>query len=206
MALRSAGTLRLKPTTPLEVVEEPSASSPEGASQTARLPISDARLPISEHVRVATPALLDPLMQIAFAACEENGFLNYNPTRLLEQVWACTHLQQGLIGVIEGPKEIEGVVVLRVGTMWYSDDPVIEEKVVWVHPSYRKPIGYSRAQALVNFSKHVSDFFQLPLIIGVLSNSRTKAKVKLYERLVGEPSGAFFLYNGHTGDSTRGGE
>ena len=36
-------------------------------------------------------------------------------------------------------------------------------------------------------------------MIGVLSNHRTEAKVRLYERQFGKPSGAFFLYNARTG-------
>jgi hypothetical protein len=40
---------------------------------------------------------------------------------------------------------------------------------------------------------------EMPLLIGVLSNHRTEAKVRLYERQFGKPTGAFFLYNGSTG-------
>jgi len=52
---------------------------------------------------------------------------------------------------------------------------------------------------LCDFAKKVSDTIGLPLVIGVLSNQRTKGKIKLYERQFGEQSGAFFLYGATTG-------
>ena len=105
----------------------------------------------------------------------------------------------GLIGVI-GPKngKPEGAILLRIGSMWYSDDQVIEEKAIFIHPEYRSAKG-GRARRLCEFSKQVSDQLDIPLIIGVLSNDRTEAKVRLYERQFGKASGAFFLYNARTG-------
>jgi hypothetical protein len=82
--------------------------------------------------------------------------------------------------------------------MWYSDADVLEEKAIFVDPEYRSAKG-GRARRLCEFSKQVSDKLGIPLIIGVLSNHRTEAKVKLYERQFGKPSGAFFLYNAQTG-------
>lgn len=82
--------------------------------------------------------------------------------------------------------------------MWYSDTPVLEEKAIFIHPNYRSAKG-GRARRLCEFSKKASDQLEIPLIIGVLSNHRTEAKVRLYERQFGRPSGAFFLYNARTG-------
>jgi hypothetical protein len=82
--------------------------------------------------------------------------------------------------------------------MWYSDNLVLEEKAIFIHPEYRSARG-GRARRLCEFSKHAADTLNIPLIIGVLSNHRTEAKVRLYERQFGKPSGAFFLYNATTG-------
>jgi hypothetical protein len=82
--------------------------------------------------------------------------------------------------------------------MWYSDHEVLEEKAIFIHPDFRSAKG-GRARKLCEFSKHVSDSLGVPLIIGVLSNHRTEAKIRLYERQFGKPSGAFFLYNATTG-------
>ena len=85
--------------------------------------------------------------------------------------------------------------------MWYSDNPVLEEKAIFIHPDFRSAKG-GRARQLCEFSKQVADSLGIPLIIGVLSNHRTEAKVRLYERQFGKPSGAFFLYGAHTGQHT----
>jgi hypothetical protein len=82
--------------------------------------------------------------------------------------------------------------------MWYSDAQVLEEKAIFIHPDYRSAKG-GRARRLCEFSKRAADGLGIPLIIGVLSNHRTEAKVRLYERQFGKPSGAFFLYNARTG-------
>ena len=45
----------------------------------------------------------------------------------------------------------------------------------------------------------VSEKLGIPLAIGVLSSSRTEAKIRLYERVFGAPAGVYFLYNAKTG-------
>lgn len=150
-------------------------------------------------IRVGNLDDLDPMMELALMACEENGFVNPNPMKLLEQIYAALVQDHGLIGIIGRPKEkIEGAVLLRIAKMWYSDQDILEEKAIFIHPDYRHAKG-GRARRLVEFSKQASDYLKIPLIIGVLSNHRTEAKVRLYERQFGKASGAFFLYNAQTG-------
>ena len=154
-------------------------------------------------IRIGTPEDLDGMMEIAMLACEENGFLDPNPGKLAAEMWPALHQDHGIVGII-GPKggQIEGAVLLRIGDMWYSDTQVVEEKAIFIHPEYRSAKG-GRAKRLCEFSKKVADTLGIPLIIGVLSNERTAAKVKLYERQFGKPSGAFFLYGAKTGEPFR---
>jgi hypothetical protein len=150
-------------------------------------------------IRVGTPDDVHAIMEIALSACEENGFVDPNPQKLLGEIWPALNLEKGLIGIIGDPGgEAEGAVLLRIGSMWYSDKEVLEEKAIFIHPNYRSAKG-GRARRLCQFSKQVADTLGIPLIIGVLSNNRTEAKVRLYERQFGKPSGAFFLYNARTG-------
>ena len=150
-------------------------------------------------IRVATPEDLDEIMNIATMACEENGFLNPNSAKLAVEIWPALHQDHGICAVIGKPQGIiEGLVLLRIGNMWYSDSIVVEEKAIFIHPDFRSAKG-GRAKKLCEFSKKVSDTLGIPLIIGVLSNSRTEAKVRMYERQFGKPSGAFFLYGAETG-------
>jgi hypothetical protein len=152
-------------------------------------------------VRVGTPEDVDAVMEIAMSASMENGFVDPNPRRLLGEIWPALNLEKGLVGIIGNPNEkAEGAVLLRVGQMWYSDQEVLEEKAIFIHPDYRSAKG-GRARRLCDFSKQVADSLSMPLIIGVLSNQRTEAKVRMYERQFGKPSGAFFLYNARTGGS-----
>jgi GNAT superfamily N-acetyltransferase len=152
-------------------------------------------------IRIATPSDLDDIMNLALMGCEENGFVNPNPTKLLAEIWPAVNRDHGLIGIIGKSGGIaEGAILLRIGSMWYSDDLVLEEKAIFVHPDFRNAKG-GRARRLCDFSKQVADSLGIPLIIGVLSNNRTEAKVKLYERQFGKPSGAFFLYGATTGHS-----
>ena len=152
-------------------------------------------------IRVAVPEDVHEIMDLALAACGENGFVDPNPHKLLAEIWPALHRDHGLIGAIGQPDgKIEGVVLLRVGAMWYSDAPVLEEKAIFIHPDFRQAQG-GRASRLCEFSKLVADSLSIPLIIGVLSNHRTEAKVRLYTRQFGKPSGAFFLYGAHTGQT-----
>jgi hypothetical protein len=152
-------------------------------------------------VRIGTPDDVDGMMEIALAACAENGFVDPNPQRLLAEIWPALNRDHGIVGVIGNPGErLEGAVLLRVGTMWYSDRQVLEEKAIFIAPEFRSARG-GRARRLCEFSKQAADGLGLPLIIGVLSNHRTAGKVRMYRRIFGEPSGAFFLYGARTGEA-----
>lgn len=153
------------------------------------------------NIRLGAPEDVHDVMELALSACDENGFVHPNPEKLLAEIWPALNYDRGLVGLIgpEGQKP-EGAVLLRIGNMWYSDQEVLEEKAIFIHPDFRSAKG-GRARRLCEFSKQVADEFGLPLIIGVLSNHRTEAKIKLYERQFGKPSGAFFLYNATTGFS-----
>src|ERR1700740_537365 len=126
--------------------------------------------------RVATPDDLDELMALSAMACDENGFLNPNPEMLLREIYPALHQDNGIVGVV-GPENgpIGGAVLLRISRTWYSSEPLIEERGIFVHPDYRK--GHRSTQTkmppalLIEFSKKVADTLGLPLMIGVLSNS-----------------------------------
>lgn len=151
------------------------------------------------HVRVGTPDDLLGCMEMFSQANLENGIDKLSREKLISIVWPSLHQDGGVIGIIGNVGEKpEGVVLLRIESLWYSDAPVIAEKLVFVDPDYRSARG-GRARKLCEFSKKVSDELGMPLIIGIVSNDRTKGKVRMYERLLGPAAGAYFLYNGKTG-------
>lgn len=156
-------------------------------------------------VRVATLDDLDAIMALAFLACDENAFVDPDPVKLLQGIYPTLigegHGISGVIGPVGGP--LEGVVVLSIGENWYSRATIIEERAVFVHPEYRAAKG-GRARKLCEFSKSVADSLGLPLTIGILSNSKTAAKVRLYQRVMGcEPTGAYWIYGARTGEFER---
>ena len=151
-------------------------------------------------VRVGTPDDIHEAMELSMMACAENGFRNPDKTKLLNELWQALNLNYGLIGIIGkegGP--MEGAILLRIGPMWYSHDMVLEEKAIFIHPDHRKHKD-GRARKLVEFAKQTADELGIPLLIGVLSNERTAGKIRLYERQLGKPTGAFFLYGAQTGE------
>lgn len=157
-------------------------------------------------VRVGTPDDLHDVMDLAVMGAEENGFLKADASKLLYDIWPALHRDQGIMGLVNYPgSKPVGAVLLRVINPWYSTERAIEERAIFVHPDYRAGGAKVGARAsgaavrLINFSKTVADRMELPLLIGVLSNDRTEAKVRLYERELGKPAGAYWLYRGQTG-------
>ena len=150
-------------------------------------------------IRIGTPADLDDIMDIAMNGSDENGFVKPSVNKMLGEVYSALSRDHGLVGIIGRVGEkAEGAVLLRLGTMWYSDTDVIEEKAIFIRPEFRAAKG-GRARRLCRFSRFVADSMGIPLIIGVLSNHRTEGKVRMYQREFGPPSGAFFLHNATTG-------
>lgn len=150
------------------------------------------------HVRVATRDDLFGILELARIVHGENGLFDFNETKVAEAVWPVLHQANGIIGVIGERDKLEGVVMLSVASYWYSDKQFLEEKCVFVHPDYRHA-KESRVQKLIEFAKKCASDLEMPLMIGVLSNTRTSAKVALYERHFGSPAGAFFLWGAKTG-------
>jgi hypothetical protein len=153
----------------------------------------------SPTIRIATPADMDGVMQLAVAGAEENSFLNASMELIAQTVWPTLNQDRGLCGVIGAPHApLEAFVLLQIGNLYYSTQPCVEEKILFVHKDYRSAKG-GRATKLCEFSKQVADALELPLLIGVCSSHRTAGKVKMYERIFGPPSGAYFLYRTATG-------
>ena len=166
---------------------------------------------IAEHTakltaRVGTPDDIDDLMALALAAVSDNGFMEADPAKLLRAIYPALCQDHGIVGVIDEPDgTIQSAVLLHVTEHFYSNGLCLEEKSLFVHPDFRNAKG-GRAARLAEFAKQASDVLGLPLLIGVLSNERTAAKVKLYTRTFGAPAGAFFLYNARTGSTCSGTE
>lgn len=149
-------------------------------------------------VRTGNPADVHPLMRVALMACEENSLTKVNPSKLLGEVWASLNLDRGIVGVI-GTDPIEAAILLRVEPLFYSDDLCLLERAIFVNPDYRR--GGGRAKLLCEWAKNAAQELSMPLVIGILSSQRVEAKIRLYERQFGEPSGAYWVWGATTGQS-----
>lgn len=150
-------------------------------------------------VRIGTPSDIDPMMAIAVAACQENALTRADPGKLLRDIWPALNRDHGLVGII-GNGQIEAAILLQIQPFWYGadDEPCLLERAIFVHPEYRSA-KVGRARLLCEWAKQASDTLEMPLVIGVLSNDRTEAKMRLYMRQFGQPAGMYFIWNGRTG-------
>jgi hypothetical protein len=100
-------------------------------------------------VRVGTAADFNEMMRLSIAATEENAFIAPDIALLANQVWKSLTHQGGVVGVIGDTVggKLEGAILLNIGPVWYSAEPVLEEKAIFVDPEYRAAKG-GRARKL----------------------------------------------------------
>lgn len=147
-------------------------------------------------VRIATVPDEAAVYKILSMAHEENGAAQLSPERVRDQIKFATERRGGIIGVIDGPQEIEGVIMLRLTQWWYSDDWHLDELCNFVHPDYRR--GNHHPRHLIEFAKWFAEQMEQPLFIGVMTHERMEAKNRLYRRQV-KMGGALFYHNLHYG-------
>lgn len=143
-------------------------------------------------VRLAELSDLPELMRLTRIACEEDGQHSYDPEKVLGVLRLHFEKRGGIIGVIgEKGEELKGYLIMTISPVWYSQDYHIQELSLFVAPDHRRS---NYAKQFMQFSKQTSEIMNLDLTIGVLSNERTEAKVRLYKRQF-PSAGAFFVYH-----------
>jgi N-acetylglutamate synthase-like GNAT family acetyltransferase len=148
-------------------------------------------MPTESVVRVATPEDRDQIYDLIRLVAEENGLFPLSERKMRYQVDRFYGGQPIVIGVIGPVGAIEGGIFLSIEEPYYSDAMHIVELFSVVRPEHRKS---THAKALIEFAKHCSDSLKLTLFIGVVSNIRTQAKIRLYERQL-TMAGAYFVHN-----------
>ena len=152
------------------------------------------------YVREAKPEDFEEIMRLSFAAASENALSEPDIGLLKSEVLDGITRNGGVIGVIGGDagSKLEGMIILKISSMWYNMEPIIQDNAIFVDPDFRSAKG-GRARKLAEWAKLTSEKLGIPLAIGVLSNSRTEAKIRLFERVFGPPAGVYFLHNAKTG-------
>jgi len=52
-------------------------------------------------VWVGNPEDVHDIMDLAMQACDENGFVEPNPTRLLAEIWPALNREKGIVGLVQ---------------------------------------------------------------------------------------------------------
>lgn len=121
----------------------------------------------------------------------ENAMFSMNEEKVTAMLEKAFNKQGAIIGALGPTGSIEGAIFMLISSFWYTSDFCLEELFSYVRPEFRRS---TNAKELINFGKRCSDELGIPLVIGVVSNERTKAKVGLYQRQLSDPCGAYFLH------------
>lgn len=144
-----------------------------------------------ENVRLAVPEDVPELMNLMRTACGEDGQHPIDEEKVYAMVRRYLDKGGALIAVIGEVGKPVAYLIMVIDQIWYSTDYQLLELSLFVHPDHRRS---NYAKQLMAFSKQASHGLDLDLTIGVLSNDRTAAKVRLYQRQFNQV-GAFFVYH-----------
>lgn len=142
-------------------------------------------------VRLAVPEDRASILAMIQMLHDENGLFSLSTRKSEICVDRYFNGEYAIIGVIGPVGAIEGSIFLAVEEPYYSDDLQLSELWNIVHPEHRRS---EHAKALIGFAKRCSDEIKITLMIGIISNHRTKEKVRLYGKQL-TPAGAFFVHN-----------
>lgn len=153
-------------------------------------------------IRLAHPSDEPELLDLFRMMHAEGGMRKLDIDCVREVFARAFDKKGGILAVIGAPGHIRAMMYLLITRHYYTKDNHIEELWNWVHPDHRQS-DYSKL--LIEYAKKCSDEIsessvrmggdKVPLIMGVLTNKRMSAKVRLYRRFFGMPYGAFFLHN-----------
>lgn len=141
-------------------------------------------------VRYAVPEDYPQIIALGEELHAENGHSEIDYPRAEATIMEGINRKASFIGIIGDVGKIEGIVFIRFASFWNSSDIFAEELFLYVPPAFRKT---GNAKTLLRFAMDTTEKLGLPLMIGVQSNHRTKAKLKLYEKQLGTPVGGYFF-------------
>lgn len=125
---------------------------------------------------------------------KENGMFSLDENKVRQMLNLAFDKKGGLLAGMGAKGDLEGLLFLLLSSFWYSNDPLWEEYFLYVKPECRKS---RNALELMKFAKWCAEDSGFPLFIGIMSDSSTERKERLYERQLSEDSdrGRLFVYN-----------
>ena len=143
------------------------------------------------EVRLATLADKDNLLKLCSMLHSENALFPMDEQLVSDKLDHALKAQGGIVGVIGSPDDLEACIYVELAKFWYTKYYHLEEFWSFVRPDKRQS---NHAKNLISFAKKTADRLKLPLVIGIVSNHRTEAKCRLYQRQLPK-AGEYFLYN-----------
>jgi len=149
-------------------------------------------------IRLAQPGDEAEVLKLLQVMWKEGGWRPLDVDCAREMFARAFDKKGGILAVIGAPGHIRAMMFLMITRMWYTRENHLEELFCWVHPDHRNS-DYSKI--LIEYAKKCSDELsadmgkKVPLFMGVLTNRRMAAKVRLYRRFFGIPVGAYFMHN-----------
>lgn len=108
---------------------------------------------------------------------------------------------RGIIGVIGQPggppNALEALVMLGMGSYWYTDTLHLEEYIMFVDYPFRtsKNGKQYHAERLISWTKYQAEVNEMQIVNGVISNHRTAGKCRLLAKHYNK-IGEFFSWPG----------
>lgn len=148
-----------------------------------------AELPL---VRMANASDEDEIVAMCERLHAENGLFSLSIDKVRACLQQCWQRKGTVVGVIGMPGAIEASTCLALSDFYYTNDWHLAEFWNFVDVDYRRS---RNAEALVEFGKDCARKMNMPLFTGIITNKQMAGKVRLYRKLLGYPTGAFFIYN-----------
>lgn len=134
----------------------------------------------------------EQIFRLMTLAHGEAGEHSMNEEKVRARIHYAVSKQGSVIGVIgERGDKLRGYVLLLVDPIWYSSEYQLLELSNFVHPDHRRS---DYAKQLIRFSRACAEDLGIDLMMGIISNNRTEAKIRLYRRQI-PYAGAFFTYH-----------
>ena len=154
--------------------------------------------PSPSVVRLACPDDEDDLVAGANELWKDNGIFPISEEKIEAVIRRAIYPQVRepndppvIIGVIGKPGAVEASLGMMITQHWYTDSWHVDELWNFVRPNHRRS---NHAKSLIDFAKNAQAKLAIPLLIGILSCERTKEKINLYSRRLGQPAGAYFVW------------
>lgn len=150
------------------------------------------------NIRLAQPSDEPEIIRLIQMMHAENGWQPLDTDCVRETLARAFDRKGGIMAVIGTPGHIRAMIFVMITRWWFTRHNHLDELFNWVHPDHRNS---DYAKLLIEYVKTCSDELsetmgqKVPLMMGVLTNRRMGAKVRLYRRFFGMPVGAFFLHN-----------